>query len=565
MNELIYNQWHFARPDLAATYLNVLTKGAGDPIALQCPRRWGKTTFLLNEMSEAAVDAGFLCVYIDVWQNRSDVLGAINYGLQEAIDDLDVPKSVVGKRLKTVINKVSAGPIAVDFGEEPARRRPDSPYLLVDWLLKTLVRRAGRPVLLLFDEIQEVAVSSDGENIVSALRAAITKSKRSVRVVFTGSNQERLHALFAKSRAALYEGASVLPFPRLGDDFLSFVSQQAVRIFRRRIPEEDLRDAFERFQYQPRSLVDLVFLFASGTSTSLADILSERLDETLSAEIAQPQFDSLTPLQRQIAERLASGGDVSSINARRSYAKALRRKTVSPGSINNALRALIQKHIISKPVGSHGGYTFDDPSFREWLRLSAGAPTRNLPLISRVLRFQEPLAEDVMRDALTGAYNRRYFNRAFTALFEDTESSSLPMTLIVVDVDALKRSNDTHGHLSGDNILKTVAARIRPLLRPNDVLSRYGGDEFAVILVDTPVPQGVGVAEKICADIAALPVHLPEGDMFVTVSCGVVTYSGEAKGSADAILANADAALYEAKKRGRNRAVLFSQDLDHAR
>ena len=73
MNELIYDQWHFPRPQLAQSYLDMLTKGAGDPIALQCPRRWGKTTFLLNEMSAVAIDRGFLCVYIDVWQNRSDV------------------------------------------------------------------------------------------------------------------------------------------------------------------------------------------------------------------------------------------------------------------------------------------------------------------------------------------------------------------------------------------------------------------------------------------------------------------------------------------------------------
>ena len=77
---------------------------------------------------QAATDAGFLCVYIDVWQYRSDVLGAINYGLQEAIDDLEVPKSVVAKRLKTNVKKVSAGSIALEFGDEPARRRPDSPF-----------------------------------------------------------------------------------------------------------------------------------------------------------------------------------------------------------------------------------------------------------------------------------------------------------------------------------------------------------------------------------------------------------------------------------------------------
>ncbi len=556
MNELIYNQWHFPRPELAKSYLEMLTKGAGDPIALQCPRRWGKTTFLLNEMSAAANDAGFLCVYIDVWQNRSDVLGAINYGLQEAIDDLDVPKSVVAKRLKTTVKKVSAGPIALDFGDEPTRRRPDSPHLLVDWLLKSLTRLAGRPVMLLFDEIQEVAVSSDAENIVSALRAAITKSKKSVRVIFTGSNQERLHDLFAKSRAALYEGASIVPFPRLGDDFLTFISQQAVRIFRQRITEDELREAFERFQYQPRVLVDLVFFFASGPSSSFSDILNARVEGMLSAEIARPQFDALTPLQRQIAGRLAAGGDVSSIEARRSYAEALKRKTVSPGSINNALKALVQKHIVSKPVGSHGGYTFDDPAFREWLRLSLRANADALPLISRVQRFVEP-SEESMRDRLTGIHNRRHFGRALKAMIEEARASTLPLTVLLVDVDHFKNVNDAHGHMVGDNVLKEIVARIQALLRATDVLSRYGGEEFAIILGDTPALQGVGVAEQICADIAKLPISLPNGSIFITVSCGVATLPGDSEESAESaerIVERADAALYQAKRQGRNRA-----------
>ncbi len=555
MNELIYNQWHFPRPALAKSYLGMLTKGAGDPIALQCPRRWGKTTFLLNEMTEAATDAGFLCVYIDVWQYRSDVLGAINYGLHEAIDDLDVPKSVVAKRLKTNVKKVSAGSIALEFGDEPARRRPDSPHLLVDWLLKSLMRVARRPVMLLFDEIQEVAVSADAENIVSALRAAITKSKKSVRVIFTGSNQERLHNLFAKSRAALYEGASIVPFPRLGDDFLTYISQQSVRIFRRRITESELRDAFERFQYQPRALVDLVFLFASGASSSFSDSLNARVERMLSAEIAQPQFDALTPLQRQIAERLAAGGDVSSIEAQSSYAKALKRKSVSPGSINNALKALVQKHIVSKPVGSHGGYTFDDPAFREWLRLSLRLSANALPLVSRVQHFVEP-PEESMRDALTGVHNRRYFGRVLKAMIEKARESTLPLTVLLVDVDNFKSVNDTHGHLVGDDVLKEVVQRIRPLLRLTDILSRHGGEEFAIILGDTPALQGVGVAEQICADIAKSPMSLPKGSVHITVSCGVATLDGgeDVDDPADGIVARADKALYLAKKEGRNRA-----------
>jgi GGDEF domain-containing protein len=336
--------------------------------------------------------------------------------------------------------------------------------------------------MLLFDEIQEVAVSGDAENIVSALRAAITKSKKSVRVIFTGSNQERLHDLFAKSRAALYEGASIVPFPRLGDDFLTFVSQQAVRTFRQRITESELREAFERFQYQPRALVDLVFFFASGSSSSFSDILNARVEGMLSAEIAQPQFDALTPLQRQIAGRLAAGGDVSSLEARRSYSKALKRKNVSPGSINNALKALVQKHVVSKPLGSHGGYTFDDPAFREWLRLSLRQGKDPLPLVSRVRSFAEPV-EDSMRDGLTGVHNQRYFGRALKAMIEQTRTSNLALTVVLIDVDHFKSVNDTHGHMVGDNVLKEIVARIQPSLRSTDIFSRYGGDEFVITSV----------------------------------------------------------------------------------
>jgi len=182
---------------------------------------------------------------------------------------------------------------------------------------------------------------------------------------------------------------------------------------------------------------------------------------------------------------------VSSIEARRSYAKALKRKTVSPGSINNALKALVQKHIVSKPVGSHGGYTFDDPAFREWMRLSLRLHADSLPLISRVQRFAEP-PEDSMRDGLTGAYNRRYLDRALRAMIEEARASILPLTVVLIDVDNLKRVNDAHGHIVGDNALKEIAERIRPLLRSTDIFSRYGGDEFAIILGDTPVLQGVG-------------------------------------------------------------------------
>jgi|ERR1039457_2094779 hypothetical protein len=168
MNNLIDGQWHVPRPNLVKSYPALLRDGPGDPIALQSPHRWSKTTFLLTEPMPTAQTAGFLPVYIDVWQNRDDVLSAINYGLQEAIDDLDVPTTTVGKRMKTRVTKIAVATMSLELGDEPARKRPDSAFLLVDWLLKTLIRKARRPVLLLFDEIEELAVAKDNEAIVSA-------------------------------------------------------------------------------------------------------------------------------------------------------------------------------------------------------------------------------------------------------------------------------------------------------------------------------------------------------------------------------------------------------------
>jgi uncharacterized protein len=374
VNHLIYEQWHYARPRLVATYLALLRDGPGDPIALQSPRRWGKTTFLQMEVMPAARALGFLPVYIDVWQHRDDVLSAINYGLQEAIDDLDVPATTLGKRLKTRVTRIGLASASIELAEEPARQRPNSPFLLVDWLLKSLVRRARRPVLLLFDEIQELATASNSESIVAALRSAITKSRQSVRVIFTGSNQDRLGELFSRSRAALYEGASILPFPPLGQDFLEFVIRHARKRFRKPMPLAELAVAFERFHYQPRALIDLVFLYVSGEEKSFKAVLNSRIDRLLASDQFEAIVGRLTSLQRQICLRLVAGEDVSSSAAQQAYARALGTRSVSPGSIHRALKSLIDTHVLTKPTGTRGHYTFDDPMFREWLSRAAATP-----------------------------------------------------------------------------------------------------------------------------------------------------------------------------------------------
>ncbi len=368
MMELIYQKWYFRRPELAARIMFMLMEGPGDPVALVGERRIGKTSHLLFELIPAAEKRGFATVYIDVYQHRANPLAAINYALQEAIDDLEVPRSSAGRRLKTTVKKIGIGAASLELGEEPSRKRPDDPFLLVDWLLKVLVRTAKRPVLVLFDEVQELATVADGENVVSAIRSAITKSKSNVRVVFTGSSQEKLLELFSRSRAALYEGASTLQFPHLGEDFIAYIAERSRERFKKRISVSELAEAFERVHHQPRALIDLVLLFSSSEGDSLTAVLDERVEAQLTGAQYGTLWSSMKPLQQRICLRVARGEDVTSADARREYALGSNKAEIPPGSVNDALRAMVSSHVLTKSPGGRGRYKIDDPLFAEWLR-----------------------------------------------------------------------------------------------------------------------------------------------------------------------------------------------------
>jgi len=372
MIEPIYQYWYFHRPALARRLIALLLDGTGDPLALTGERRIGKTSFLLSDLTPEARTRGFLPVYVDIWQHRNDALEAVNYALQEAIDDLEVPATKAGKRMKTSVKKVGLAGASIDFGDEPTRRRPSSPYLLVDWLLKELVRTAGRPILLIFDEMQELARSKDGEAIISAIRSAITKSKGAVRVVFTGSSQDKLLELLHRSRAALYEGATTIAFPHLGEDFIEFLADRAKVRFRRQFAMTELSAVFERLHHQPRALIDLVFHFASSDASSISALLAERIATQLGDRVFDAQWQALKPLHRRICLRIARGEDVSSAEARQTYATDKGKNPVSPGTVTSALRTLQEAHIVTKIAGRRGGYQIDDPLFGEWIKREAG-------------------------------------------------------------------------------------------------------------------------------------------------------------------------------------------------
>ena len=180
----------------------------------------------------------------------------------------------------------------------------------------------------------------------------------------------------------------------------------------------------------------------------------------------------------------------------------------------------------------------------DWLGWHASATDRT------EMRELEEAASNAFVDSLTGLANR--------ALFETTLERSLARrdggasAVLFVDLDGFKWVNDTHGHAAGDEVLRTVAGRIQHALRPSDLVARYGGDEFAVLLQDVEAPFAVEVGERLVGSFAEV-VHFADDEAHIGVSIGIaLSAPGD---DVDAIMARADAAMYRAKQAGGARVV----------
>jgi two-component system cell cycle response regulator len=158
-------------------------------------------------------------------------------------------------------------------------------------------------------------------------------------------------------------------------------------------------------------------------------------------------------------------------------------------------------------------------------------------------------------DALTGLFNRRYLDAHLKTLAEQARSTGRPLSVLVTDIDHFKSVNDAYGHPAGDSVLREFAERLRRNTRGIDLVCRMGGEEFIIVMPDTPPERALNVAERVCACIAAEPFRIGHAHALdVTASVGVATLEHPQE-SADTLFRRADQALYAAKRAGRNRVV----------
>lgn len=166
----------------------------------------------------------------------------------------------------------------------------------------------------------------------------------------------------------------------------------------------------------------------------------------------------------------------------------------------------------------------------------------------------ELLREYAVKDGLTGLYNRQYFLNLLEGKTAPSILGNSPPTLLMIDVDRFKKINDKYGHIVGDITLKEVAKTIRTSIGEKDLVGRFGGDEFIVLLYELPLDAAKEAAKNICANVAGVQIDADEKKINVTVSIGLSPY--HAGQDLTQWIKKADDAMYDAKRRGGNQVAL---------
>jgi diguanylate cyclase (GGDEF)-like protein len=335
-------------------------------------------------------------------------------------------------------------------------------------------------------------------------------------------------------------------FAALGEEFNSMSEQLATKIDELEEERARLREALRRIGQTFASNLDRQALLELALKTAIdgAEATCGRLS------IRETPDQSLT--------EFGASGSLIGFEAAVHEAEheALNTRGVGEANTDGRYVASVALGLIAETQRAHGvitvgregrPFTDDDRDLLRSLALQTTLALENVDLHHQIQR-------QAVTDELTGLANHGRFQELLSSEIEQVRRYEHPVGLIMLDIDNFKSVNDTYGHPQGDVVLKHVARVLRQNSRDVDSPARYGGEEMALILPHTDLPGAHAIAERVRSAIEAL--HIPqldsEGVLRVTASVGV---AASAEGDKDGLIADADAALYTAKRGGKNRTV----------
>ena len=235
----------------------------------------------------------------------------------------------------------------------------------------------------------------------------------------------------------------------------------------------------------------------------------------------------------------------------------------NPIILREGIRSLIAIPLISEkgPIGILYSDDFQPSRFPPSLEANLSLLAAQAVIAIQKQQAFEKIKALSIRDPLTGVYNRRYLSKALASEIGRSARLGRPLSLILLDIDHFKQINDRFGHIAGDQVLKQLARAFKAVIRPYDVLARFGGEEFMVLMSDTDEENALASAERLRETAAAQKI-LP-GDNSLTCSFGIAIFHGgeEAAMTPKQFIRCADIALYQAKREGRNRVCRYVETM----
>jgi diguanylate cyclase (GGDEF)-like protein len=277
-------------------------------------------------------------------------------------------------------------------------------------------------------------------------------------------------------------------------------------------------------------------------------------------------------IMKPIGTELDDPGLLRSLSDRRAFRVAqdeLAESGMETPRFRNAIYAplvgesrLVGTMVVANRLSDISSFDDDDVRLFEMLASHTAVALENSQLeqsLSSLSQLKEELHHKAYHDSLTGLANRGFFSQSVAQRLESADSSGLVPVVLFIDIDDFKIVNDTLGHAAGDALLTSVAERIQAQLRADDLAARIGGDEFAVLLWDTPeMPLARRIADRLIGAFGT--ASATDGSPNPHVSIGVAG-GHPGSGSANELLRNADVAMYSAKARGKNRVVFFEPEM----
>jgi diguanylate cyclase (GGDEF)-like protein/PAS domain S-box-containing protein len=325
-------------------------------------------------------------------------------------------------------------------------------------------------------------------------------------------------------------------------------------IVQRKKMEEALKQSENQYSLLAENMTDIIWLRDLNLNLLYVSPSEEKIRGYTLAELQQMPFEQLlTPDSYQLAMELFAT-EMPKVVANPSYSPVLTREFdffLRDGRLHSVESKIT---IIRDEYGKPTSILGQDRDITERKLLEKALEAANIEL-KKALEREQQLART---DPLTGVNNRRSLFELAEREIEFAERYQHPFSIIMFDIDHFKKVNDTYGHDMGDRVLRLVAETASAELRASDVIGRFGGEEFMILLPMTNLNQAYLLAERIRTSMLSLLTLSDKGNISITLSLGVVEIDHEKKlETMDELFSHADMAMYKAKSAGRNRTVIF--------